>query len=131
MGTPKENSQETLFEKIGGRSSVEQMVTAFYQRVLADPLLMPFFEDKDVERLQRMQVTFFTIALSGIEPDGMTSLRQVHQGLGIEIKHLTRFTELLIETLEEVGVPESEAKKVYERIATFSNEILGDTNVDG
>ena len=34
---------ETLFERIGGKQSVEKLITSFYRRVLADPLLMPFF----------------------------------------------------------------------------------------
>lgn len=122
---------ETLFEKIGGRPSIEKMVTAFYQRVLADPELAPFFKDADTERLERMQVAFFSIALGGGEPDEMPSLRSIHQGRGIEVQHLSRFTALLVETLEEVGIEEKVAKKVYERIGTYSNEILGETGVDG
>lgn len=122
---------QTLFEQIGGRPNVELMVTSFYQRVLSDPMLAPFFEDTDIEKLKRMQVTFFTIALGGGEPDEMPSLREAHQGRGIERKHLSRFTELLVETLGEVGIPEEAASKVYQRIATYSNDILGESNEDG
>ena len=122
---------ETLFEKIGGRPNIEKMVTAFYQRVLADPQLAPFFENADTEKLQRMQVASFSIALGGGEPDAMPSLRSVHQGRGIEIRHLSRFTEMLLETLAEVGIEEEVAKKVYERIALYSNEVLGESSVDG
>ncbi|MEL7498641.1 MAG: group 1 truncated hemoglobin [Planctomycetota bacterium] len=121
----------TLYEMIGGRENVELMVTAFYQRVLADPLLAPFFEYTEIEKLKKMQVAFFSIALGGGEPAEMSSLRKVHAGRGIESKHLTRFTELLMETLMEVGITEENAKKVYERIGTYSNDILGESNVDG
>lgn len=122
---------ETLFETIGGRPSIEKMVTAFYQRVLADAELSPFFEGTDTEKLQRMQVAFFSIALGGGEPEAMPSLRAIHQGRGIEVRHLSRFTELLVETLAEVGIDEEVANKVYERIALYSNEILGESSVDG
>ncbi|QEG22810.1 group I truncated hemoglobin [Mariniblastus fucicola] len=122
---------DTLFDQIGGRPSIEKMVTAFYQRVLSDPILSPFFANVEIEKLQKMQVAFFTIALGGEEPKKMTSLAEVHRGRGIERQHLTRFTELLIETLEEVGIPEDAAKKVYERIAKYSGEVLGDSTVDG
>ncbi len=122
---------ETLFEKIGGTASIEKLVTAFYQRVLSDPLLSPFFAKSKVEKLEKMQVTFFTIALGGGEPEKMPSLAEVHRGRGIEIRHLSRFTEILVETLEEVGIPEDDAKLVYQRISTYANEVLGDSNVDG
>ena len=93
----------TLYQQIGGQPSVEKMVTAFYQRVLADPLLAPYFSGVEIEKLKSMQVAFFTIALGGDEPEKMPSLRESHAGRGIESKHLTRFTELLLETLSEVG----------------------------
>lgn len=121
----------TLYEKIGGRTNIELMVTAFYQRVLSDNLLAPFFENTEIEKLKQMQVAFFSIALGGGEPDAMPSLRDAHAGRGIDSKHLTRFTELLIETLSEVGIEEQDAKEVYERIATYSNDVLGESNVDG
>ena len=122
---------ETLFEKIGGAESVEQLVTAFYQRVLADPLISHFFADTEIEKLKRMQIAFFSIALGGGEPDTMSSLSEVHRGRGIERQHLTRFTELLIETLEEIGINPDDSKRVYERIALYSGSVLGDVGEDG
>lgn len=122
---------ETLYERIGGAESVEQMLTAFYQRVFVDPVLAPFFEHSSIERLTGMQAAFFAIALGGPEPERMPSLVEAHRGRGIESKHLSRFTELLVETLQEVGIPEADTKKVYERIATYSNAVLGETSVDG
>lgn len=122
---------ENLYKVIGGRPSIELLVTAFYQRVLHDPLLAPFFENSDTEILKRMQSAFFSIALGGGEPNEMPDLREVHVGRGIESEHLTRFTELLVETLAEVGIEPQAARKVYERIATYSNEIVGESTVDG
>ena len=59
------------------------------------------------------------------------SLYEAHAGRGIRREHLTRFTEMLMETLSEVGIEEETAKKAYERIATYSDEVLGETSVDG
>ena len=122
---------ETLYERIGGKESIEQLITAFYQRVMNDPMLNPFFENTSIEKLKRMQVAFFTIALGGPEPEEMPNLADAHRDRGIESKHLTRYTELLIETLADIGIPEEAAQKVYQRIATYSNDVLGETSVDG
>ena len=122
---------KTLYETIGGKTNVQRLVTAFYQRVLSDPLISPFFENTSIEKLKKMQIAFFTIALGGGEPSQMPNLANVHRGRGIESKHLSRFTELLIETLGEIGIAEGDARKVYERIATYSNDVLGETSVDG
>lgn len=122
---------QTLYEQVGGEESIRSMVATFYQRVLSDPMLKPFFEHTDMDKLKRMQTAFFTIALGGPEPDFRISLYEAHSGRGILVKHLTRYTELLMETLEEVGVKKENAQKIYERIATYSNDVLGESSVDG
>ncbi len=121
----------TLYEQIGGQAGIEQLIVAFYQNVLSDPTLQPFFEHSSIEKLQSMQKAFFSVALGGPEPDFEISLYESHRGRGIERKHLTRFTEHLVKTLAEIGIPEDAAKRVYERIATYSDEILGESSVDG
>jgi hemoglobin len=122
---------ETIYEKIGGSPTIERLVTAFYQRVLADPVLSPFFETTSIEKLKKMQVAFFTIALGGPEPDLDISLYEAHRGRGIHRRHLTLFTQHLMETLNEIGVEDEDANRIYQRIGTYSDEILGDASVDG
>lgn len=122
---------DSLYEKIGGEPTIEKLVTAFYQHVLADAELGPFFKDSSVEKLQRMQQAFFTVALGGPEPPLRLSLYEAHRDRGITSRHLTKFTEHLVSTLQEIGVSEENTKEIYQRIAVYSNEILGDSNIDG
>ena len=121
---------QTLYQQIGAEN-IEKLVVNFYQYVLADPMLQPFFEETSIEKLQRMQIAFFTLALGGPPPESEISLYEAHLDRGIERRHLTRFTEHLMHTLREIGIDEDRASKVYERLATYSNDILGDTSVDG
>ena len=121
----------TIYEQIGGEPTIDKLIVAFYQRVLADPLLAPFFEHSSVEKLQTMQKAFFSIALGGPEPDTKIDLVRAHHGRGIESRHLSKFTEHLMATLDEIGVDEQAARRVYDRIATYSNDILGESSVDG
>lgn len=122
---------QTLYEQIGGEPTIDRLVSTFYKNVLSDPILMPFFEQTSVEKLTKMQKAFFAIALGGPDPDMEVRLYEAHRDRGIERKHLTRFVEHLIETLKEIGIEEKAATKVYERIATYSDEVLGDSSVDG
>ena len=122
---------QTLYEQIGGKPTIEKLVKAFYRHVLGDSELAPFFKTASLGKLERMQVAFFSVALGGPEPEARINLYQVHQGLGIQVEHLTRFTNHLMATLKEIGVDEQQAQDVYQRIATHANDILGDTSVDG
>lgn len=121
----------TLYEQIGGRPTIAKLITAFYRRVFTDPELGPFFVHTSLEKLTHMQEEFFCIALDGPLPEDEISLSEAHQGRGIRREHLTRFTEHLLMTLQEVGVEDEHAKDIIARIATYSDEILGDVSVDG
>ena len=39
------DKQQTLFEKVGGEQTINDLIHEFYDRVLADPELKPFFEN--------------------------------------------------------------------------------------
>lgn len=122
---------KTLYEKLGGAPAIENLVTAFYQNVLADPMLQPFFQDTSIEKLVSIQKAFFCVALGGPEPKFERSLFEVHRGMGIERKHLTRFTEHLLNTLRELGVDKDDANSVYVRIGQYADDVLGEASVDG
>jgi hemoglobin len=122
---------QTIYEQIGGAKTVDKLIGSFYRRVLADPMLSPFFENTSIETLERMQKAFFTIALGGPDPDVKISIYETHRGRGIKREHLTRFTEHLMTTLREVGVDEENAKKVYQRISIYADDVLGEASEDG
>lgn len=121
----------SLYEEIGGEETIDKLIATFYRHVLADPLLGPFFENTSIEKLTAMQKAFFRIALGGPSPDIKVNLWEVHRGRGIERQHLTKFTEYLVAALSEIGVEEDSAKRVYERIATYADDVLGESSVDG
>ena len=121
----------TLFEEIGGETSIRLLVTTFYQHVLADSVLRPFFDEVPIERLKRMQLEFFRVALGGEDSASDFDLYKVHSHLNLKVDHLTRFTDHLLSTLREIGIEEEQCKKVHQRIATYANDVLGDSTVDG
>ncbi len=122
---------QTLYQRIGGQEVIEKTVDRFYEHVLADPLMQPFFANTSMDKLRTMQMEFFTIALDGPDTGTTISLYASHQGRGIERQHLTRFTEHLLATLREIGMNESDVSAVIARIATYSDQILGESTIDG
>jgi hypothetical protein len=47
---------DSLFVRLGGEGAVAAVVDMFYDTMLKDERLMPFFEGVDDRRLRRMQV---------------------------------------------------------------------------
>lgn len=121
----------TLYDRLGGEAVLESVVYDFYKRVFADPLLAPFFEGIEPERLQRMQREFFAAALDGPVGYSGRPLNEVHAGLGIKARHLARFLEHLLATLSDRDLTEHDRYDIYSRINTYANDITGSTTVDG
>jgi hemoglobin len=123
--------EPSLYDQIGGAPAVAKMVQAFYDRVLSDPLLSPFFVKTGMPQLRRMQVEFFTTALGGPIGYSGAALGKTHFGRGIERRHFARFSEHLLATLRDIGVPESAADGVVRKIATYAPDIVGESSNTG
>lgn len=121
----------TLYERIGGEEAITDMVTEFYAKVLADTELRPFFKDIKIERLHTMQREFFSAALDGPIHYSGRPLHSVHAGLGIKPKHMKRFVEHMLDTLDRFDLSERDRSDIISRINTYADEIMGGFGVDG
>jgi hemoglobin len=126
-----EAEEVSLYERIGGDAVIDGLVGEFYRRVLSDPALRPFFEGVSIEKLQRMQHEFFAEALDGPIRYSGRPLAEVHAGRGIEPRHLQRFLEHLLATLEHYELAQDDCYEMYGRIARRADEITATTGVDG
>ena len=120
-----------LFEKIGGSQKVAQIIDRFYELVTQDPALSKFFEHSSIEKIVSMQNQFFSIALGGTTDYGGRSLSEAHRGRGIRREHVTAFTEHLLTALKDADVDSLDANEIIARIATYADEVLGESTVDG
>ena len=114
---------QSLYDRVGGETGITRLVDSFYQRVLADPELSPFFAHIPMEKLHRMQVEFFSSALGGPLQYSGRPLAHVHQSHGITKDHLRRFTEHLLATLEALNLKPQDIQSIYNRIALEADEI--------
>jgi hemoglobin len=55
----------SIFDAIGGRTAISTAVDSFYERVLGDATLAPFFAGEDLQRLRGHQAAFLSLALGG------------------------------------------------------------------
>lgn len=127
--TSKEST--TLYDRLGGEKTIEEVVYAFYSRVFADAELSPFFEGIPQDRLSVMQREFFAAALDGPIRYSGRPLNEVHAGLGIKPRHLKLFLDHLMEAMAGRGIDESDRYEICSRINTYADEITGATSIDG
>ncbi len=113
------------YDRVGGGRAVSAVVDAFYERVLADPQLVPFFTGADMTRLKRHQVLLISQALGGpAEYDGR-ELHTAHAGLDISADDFSRVVDHLVTTLEEAGVEPDIIGRVGAVLGSTKDDIVG------
>jgi truncated hemoglobin YjbI len=102
-------TEASLYTRIGGSSAIDAATALFYEKVLADPLLAPYFDNVDMRRQIAMQAAFLTMALGGPNRYTGRDLRSAHAGLdGLGDAHVDRVIGHLAATLRELGIPDQD-----------------------
>src|SRR5262250_3609425 len=109
---PAEQEATSLYEAIGGRPALSAAVDVFYGRLVADPVLGPFFPGGVGARHRAYVVTALGEALGGPERYRGPDLTGAHRGLGISDAHFDRAAGHLGATLDELGVPSHLADRI-------------------
>lgn len=118
-------SQKSLYDAIGGRDAVELVVDDFYDRVLDDPLLVPYFEDTDMDALFSHQVQFVSAVAGGpVAYDG-EDMQAAHDGMGITEEAFAHVAEHLDAALRENGVADASAETIMEEVAALEDDVVG------
>ena len=114
----------SLFEQLGGEPAITAAVEMFYDRVMADDKLRPFFEEGRLPRLKRRQAQFFTQALGGPEVYQGANMKAAHRKHPIEKRHFEQVVGHLSATLDELKVPKALSQEVLSQLAPLAADII-------
>ena len=120
--------RESLFERLGGEAAVEAAVVLFYEKILADASLAPFFAELDIDAQIKKQIAFMTMAFGGPNRYTGRDLRVAHAGLvqrGLHDAHFDAVAAHLQATLAELGVGDAVATEVLAIVAPTRGDVLG------
>ncbi|GBF90610.1 hypothetical protein Rsub_03182 [Raphidocelis subcapitata] len=107
--------------------SLKKVVDVFYEKVMADPVLSPFFHEVDVPKLKSHQVQFMAMAFGGkelvLEEHPNLNLRRIHYKLirdrGLTERHWEVFFERFKDALRELPeIPEATKSTALRSVAT-------------
>jgi len=121
-------ANETLYDRLGQREGISTVVDDFYDRLVADEDVGPFFEDADVERLRQTQTDFLCEAAGGPETYDAAPVREAHLHVPFTEEHIERAIEHLSHSLDAFDVPEDDAAKVVQAVAAYEEELLARTD---
>lgn len=118
----------SLFERLGGAPAVETAVDIFYRKLLADPLVVRFFEGVDIQRQSRAQTAFLTMLMgwpNAYSGPGLTASHGRLVRVGLDDVHFDAVVRHLAETLRELGADEADIAEAGALAESARQDVLG------
>lgn len=114
----------SVFEQIGGKPAVSAAVDGLYERLLADPVLAPYFTGTDMERLKGHMRAFMAVALGGADLYAGRDMRSAHAGLRVTHDAFDRVVAHLVDTLASLGVPVELIEAIGAKLAPLRAQVV-------
>jgi hemoglobin len=92
---------QTIFERYGGFATVRKIVSSFYEYVLDDEVMAPYFTGIDMRRQIDHQSKFISAVMGGPGSYSDDHLQRVHARLGITHDAFKVMAGLLQEAMED------------------------------
>jgi hemoglobin len=116
----------SIYDEIGGHAAVAAAVDDFYVRVLADPVLAPYFVTTDMRRLKAHMRAFLASAIGGAEIYAGRDMRSAHAHLNVTHEAFDRVVDQLVATLDGLGVPERHVEAIGATLAPLRAQVVAE-----
>jgi len=110
--------EQSLFEKYGGFAAIHKVVEHFYDGVLDNDILSPYFEGVDMSQLIDHQTRFFASAMGGPASFDDNHLEKMHRGRGITEEAWDAVVAVLLDTLNAFNVEEGDIQLIAGAVAS-------------
>ena len=117
--------RSTIYDEIGGAPAVTAVVDAFYERLIADPDLMTYFDGRDMARLKAHQRALVTVALGGTSEEYNGRMMQpAHAGMAITNEAFDKVLDHLLAVLTGAGVAPVTAAKILAILQPLRTDVV-------
>lgn len=118
----------SLYDDIGGEAALRAVLTAFYDRVFADPMIGYLFMGQDKARLVELELQFTARVMGADVRYTGRSIRAAHAAHSIRKGHFHRRNRLLEETLCDHDVPPHVIEAWLSHARSLERAVLSPTN---
>jgi purine-binding chemotaxis protein CheW len=118
----------SLYDRLGGEAAIDAAVDLFYDKVMDDDRLTPFFEGRGMAMQGKSMKAFLGQAFGGPKNYKGRDMRKAHQKLvhdqGLDDSHFIAVAGHLSDTLAQMGVPDDLIHEVLSAAEGLREEIL-------
>ena len=112
------------YDAVGGAPAVKIVVDDFYQRIMDDPLLAPYFDGVDLPNLKRHQAAMVSEVMGGPKGYEGRELEVAHRDLGVTDEAFAAVAGHLQASLEQAGVPEEIIGRTMTAVGSAHGDIV-------
>ena len=117
-------TEQTLFQKIGGMPAVNAAVDIFYDKVLADETISHFFEHTKMASQAGKQKAFLAYAFGAPLAYTGKSMRAAHAHMNLTEEHFNAVATHLVSTLKELNVSPAVIDEVVNVAVSTKDDVL-------
>ena len=121
------SSTPSLYDRIGGKFTINAAIDRFYEKIFGDERLKVFFKNINLERQIEKQKYFMSIAFGGPVYGKPRDMRAIHAPLlamGLNDTHVDIFLEHFRATLQEIGVRKDLIEEALSVANSYRDEVL-------
>jgi len=120
--------EKTLFERVGGEATFEQLVSHFYALVSVNPILRPMYPDDDfqaaAERLMLFLMQYWGGPHTYSEMRGHPRLRMRHAQFPIDSKARDAWLECMKSAVDELKIEESDRAELWNYLEMAAQSLV-------
>lgn len=120
--------EKTLFERVGGEATFEQLVSHFYALVSVNPILRPMYPDDDfqaaAERLMLFLIQYWGGPHTYSEMRGHPRLRMRHAQFSIDSKARDAWLACMKSAVDELKIEESDREELWNYLEMAAQSLV-------
>lgn len=117
-------SQTTLYDKLGGDSGITNIVDNLVQEIGRDQQIFHYFAQSRVSRFKENLIEHFCAISDGPCQYTGDNMVDIHTGMQINEKDFNHLVDLLINAMDDEGIPHNIQNQLIARLVPLRKEII-------
>jgi hemoglobin len=124
VGCATSTPQNTLYDKLGGETGVDGIVSALIKQIGQDKQIFHYFADANISRFRTHLTTHLCAITDGPCKYVGDSMTDIHTGMKITEKDFNHLVDLLINAMNLQGIPHRIQNQLIARLAPLRANII-------
>ena len=118
------STQVSLYDELGGKDAVAQIVDNFIHEIEFDKTMFAYFAESDIERFREKLNEHLCFLANGPCAYTGDTMQQVHAGMNITESDFNHGVDLFIAAMTKANVPHTVQNKLLAKMVPTRKEII-------